>query len=218
MLQWNKIYKKEGKKYGYYNIFKPHEDMSKVLTIFKKQNVKRVLDLGCGAGRNLIYLSKKEFDMYGIDCAPEGLKIIKENLKKEKTSCSLKLGNIFNKLPYKNNFFDAVISVQVLQHGKVNEIKKAIKEIERVLKPGGLIFITLSGRISKGKIRECLVKTAKKIAPRTYVPTMGNEKGLTHFIYNKKVIKKHYYNFKILKIWKDSRDYYCFIAQNKNKA
>ena len=218
MLQWDRIYKKEGINCSHYNILKPHEDISKVSDLFKKQKVKRVLDLGCGAGRNLVYLLEKGFDVYGIDYAPEGLKIIKENLKKEKTSCRLKLGNIFNKLPYEDDFFDAVISVQVLQHGRVNEIKKVIKEIERVLKPGGLIFITLSGRISNGKVREYLIKTAKKIAPRTYVPTIGNEKGLTHFIYNKKVIKKHYYNFKILKIWKDSRDYYCFIAQNKNKA
>jgi len=216
MFQWDKIYKKEGAKYKYYNIFKPHENMSKVLTIFKKQKVKRVLDLGCGAGRNLVYLLEKGFDVYGIDCAPKGLEIIKERLKKEKRKYSLKLGNVFNNLPYEDNFFDAVISVQVLQHGKINEIKKAIKEIKRILKPRGLIFITLCGRISNGKVRDYLIKTAKKIAPRTYVPTMGNEKGLTHFVYNKKVIKKHYNNFKILKIWKDSRDYYCFIAQNKN--
>jgi len=166
MLQWDKIYKKEGKKYRYYNIFKPYEDISKILTIFKKQKVKRILDLGCGAGRNLVYLLEKGFDVYGIDCAPEGLKIIKKRLQKEKRKCSLKLGNVFNKLPYENNFFDAVISVQVLQHGKVNEIKGEIKEIERVLKPEGLIFITLSGRISNGKVRDYLIKTAKKIAPR----------------------------------------------------
>jgi len=148
MLQWNKIYKKEGIKYKYYNIFRPHENMPDVSHFFKKQKVKRVLDLGCGAGRNLVYLSKKGFDMYGTDYAPEGLKIIKERLKKEKTSCRLKLGNIFNKLPYENDFFDAIISVQVLQHGKVNEIKKAIKEIKRVLKPEGLIFIKgIIGRI-----------------------------------------------------------------------
>jgi len=218
MLQWNRIYKKEGINCSHYNILKPHEDISKVSDFFKKQKVKKVLDLGCGAGRNLIYLLEKGFDVYGIDYAPEGLRIIKSRLKKEKRKCSLKLSNVFNNLPYENNFFDAMISVQVLQHGKINKIKSAIKEIERVLKPGGLLFITLSGRISMGKVRPYLIKTAKKIAPRTYVPTKGNEAGLTHFIYNKKIIRGHYYNFKILKIWKDSRDYYCFIAQNKNKA
>jgi len=215
MLQWDKIYKKEGVKYRYYNILRPHENMPDVSYFFKKKGVKKILDLGCGAGRNLIYLLKKGFDVYGIDCAQKGLEIINKRLKKEKIKSSLKPGNIFNKLPYEDNFFDAVVSVQVLQHGKLNEIKKTIKEIERVLKPRGLIFITLCGRISKGKVRDYLIKTAKKTAQRTYVPTMGNEKGLTHFIYNKKVIKKHYHNFKILKIWKDSKDYYCFIAQNK---
>ena len=40
MLQWDRIYKKEGKKYRYYNIFKPHEDMPRILTIFKKQKIK----------------------------------------------------------------------------------------------------------------------------------------------------------------------------------
>ena len=218
MLQWNKIYKKEGINCSHYNILKPHEDIFKMSDFFKKQRVKKVLDLGCGAGRNLIYLSKKDFDVCGIDYAHEGLKIIKERLKKEKIKSNLKLGNIFNKLPYEDNFFDAVISIQVLQHGKVNEIKGAIQEIRRILKPSGLIFVTLCGRISNGKVRDYLIKTAKKIAPRTYIPTMGNEKGLTHFIYNKKIIKKHYYNFRILKIWKDSRNYYCFIAQNKNKV
>ena len=82
MLRWNEIYKKEGKKYKYYNIFKPHEDISDVLVFFKKKGIKRVLDLGCGAGRNLVYLLEKGFDVYGIDCAPEGLKIINERLKK----------------------------------------------------------------------------------------------------------------------------------------
>ena len=81
-----------------------------------------------------------------------------------------------------------MISVQVLQHGKVNEIKGVIKEIRRILKPKGVIFVTLCGRISNGKVRDYLIKTAKKIAPRTYAPTKGNEVGLTHFIYNKKIM------------------------------
>ncbi len=57
MNQWNEIYKKEGTNYGYYNILEPHKDMPKVARFFKKQGVKKVLDLGCGAGRNLIYFS-----------------------------------------------------------------------------------------------------------------------------------------------------------------
>ena len=215
MNQWNKIYKGEGEKFKYYDINKPHEDLSEVTKFFKKNNVEKILDLGCGAGRNLIPLLQSGFEVSGLDLAPDGLKIIRKKAKQEKLKTDLKLGNIYDRLPYADNSFDAIISVQVLQHGTEKQILTAIEEIKRILKPGGVVFITLCGRLMNGKVRLFLVKTAKKIAPNTYVPTQGNEIGLTHFIYNKDRIRKHFKEFKMLKSWKDERDYYCFIAENK---
>jgi ubiquinone/menaquinone biosynthesis C-methylase UbiE len=127
------------------------------------------------------------------------------------------VGDAFASLPYADNSFDALVSVQVMQHAKESVIIKAIKEIVRVVKPGGLIFITLCGRCSKGKVRYCLVQTAKKIAPNTYVPTQGNETGLTHFIYNQDLVHKHYKDFKIMDLWRDDKDYYAFVGRN-NKS
>ena len=212
---WNLIYRKGEEKYKYYDFTEPHKDMKKIAGMLNKRKVKKVLDLGCGAGRNLLYLAKKEFEMYGIDIAEKGIEITKKNLRKEKLKANLKIGNVFKKLPYKSNFFDAVVSVQVLQHNNLSQINKAIKEIERILKPQGIVFITLCGRYSKGKTRYCLVKTAKKIAPRTYAPTIGDETGMLHYIYNKATIKKHYKNFKIIDLWRDNKDYYCFIGKIK---
>ncbi|MBU4314923.1 MAG: class I SAM-dependent methyltransferase [Candidatus Portnoybacteria bacterium] len=215
MNQWNKIYKDEGEAYGYYNILKPHEDIDKVIKLFTKHNVNDVLDLGCGAGRNLIYLAKKNFNLSGLDLAPEGLKLIKKDLSKNKIKADLAVGSIYNKFSYQDESFDAIISVQVLQHGTEKQILKAIDEIKRILKPGGLVFITLCGRLSNGRVRLFLVKTARQIAPNTYKPTKGNEQGLTHFIYNKTLIQKHFKDFKILNQWKDSKDYYCFVGQKR---
>lgn len=215
--QWDKIYKKEGDKYKYYDIYDPHPDIDKVVKIFKKNKVQKVLDLGSGAGRNLWYLVSKGFDLYGIDLAAEGIELTKKYLKKKKLSAELKVGDVFKKLAYLDNFFDAIVSVQVLQHADEPTIKKTIKEMERILKPGGLLFATLCGRCSKGKVRHCLVKTAKKIAPFTYLPTQGSEQGLTHYIYNKDRIEKHYKNFKISEFWLDDKDYYCFVGQKKGR-
>jgi len=215
MKQWNNIYKKEGKNYAYYDILEPHRDMAMVAGLFKKRGVRSVLDLGCGAGRQTWYLADNGFTVFGLDIAEAGIKMLEKVLRQKKLKADLRVGNIFNKLPYGDNYFDAVVSVQVLQHGREAEIKKAIGEIKRVLKPGGLVFITLCGRCSQGKVRLFLVKTAKKIAPHTYVPTDGKEVGLTHYIYNKDEIKKHFKDFKILKSWKDDKDYYCFIGQNR---
>jgi len=213
--QWEKIYQGEGQAYKYYSILEtPHTDIDKVIGLFKKNKVKKVLDLGCGAGRNTWYLADKGFEVYGLDNAPTGLKILKKALTERGLTANLKVGDAFEKLPYADNFFDALVSVQVMQHAKEPVILRAINEITRVVKPGGLVFITLCGRCSKGKVRYCLVLTANKIAPNTYVPTQGNETGLTHFIYNKELIKKHYKNFAITDLWRDDKDYFAFTARN----
>jgi len=207
MLQWNEIYKRNPKSYKYYSLTKPHRDLAKVSRCFKKGGA--VLDLGCGSGRNMFYLCEKGFKVSAIDIAPEGIRQIKKTLKKSDAV----VGNVYKRLPYKNEQFDAIISIQVLQHATEEKIKSAIKEMHRILKPGGYIFVTVCGRLSKGKVRYVLVKTAKKIAPNTYVPTIGGETGLTHFIYNKKILLKHFKAFITVDLWKDERDYYCILAK-----
>jgi len=219
MKQWNKIFKKKGK------VFKKiQEGIPKILTLFKKHNVKRILDLGCGSGRHTVCFAKRGFDVYGIDIAKEGIKITKGWLEKEKLQADLKIGSIYKKLPYQDNLFDAVISTNTIHHARIKNIRKAIREIERVLKPKGLIFIT----VRKRKFRRFYPKLTiiekygkqktryKVIGPRTYVPIEGGEKGLLHYLFNKELLKKEFKNFKIYDIWVDSnRRHYCILAELK---
>ncbi|NCN39080.1 MAG: hypothetical protein COY38_01665 [Candidatus Aenigmarchaeota archaeon CG_4_10_14_0_8_um_filter_37_24] len=207
--QWEKIFKEQG------DVFeKPHEYLKFFLKKLKKKNYKRVLDLGCGAGRHLIYLSSSGFDTYGIDLSETGIKICNKKLKEKNLKTNLKLGNIYERLPYPDNFFDAIISVQVLYHSRIKKIRKLIREIERILKPRGLIFITAM----KTKRKNGMTKTTKyrKIGERTFMPLDGWEKGLPHFYFNKRLIRKEFSNFKIEKIWLDSTlRYYCFVGELK---
>ncbi len=215
MNKWNEIYQKGVEEYEYYDLEEPHEDIEKVIDYFKKGGVNKVLDLGCGIGRNMIPLAKAGFKMTGVDLSVKGVDLAKKKIKENGLSGEFARGD-FQKLPFKDRKFDAVVAVQVLQHGREDEIRKAVDEIERVLIPKGAIFITLSGRYSKGKVRYCLVKTAKRVGERTYIPMKGNEIGVPHFIYNKEWIRRHYQNFLINQFWRDDKDYYCFLA-NKNE-
>ncbi len=204
MQQWNEVYKKEGKVFE-----KMQENIPEISSLFRKNKVKRILDLGCGYGRHIVYFAKHGFDVYGIDIAQEGLKIAGSWLKKENLKVHLKHASIYKKLPYPDDFFDTVVSIRVIHHSEIKEVRKTIKEIERVLKPNGLIFITVPKSHKTTRF--------KTIAPRTYVPIEGREKGLAHYLFNKTLIKKEFRDFRICKIWIDFHRQYCFIGELKSR-
>jgi SAM-dependent methyltransferase len=210
---WDQIYS-DPKSYTYYNLHKAHEHLDKIIQFFTQNSVSKILDLGCGLGRNMIPLLRKGFNIYGIDNSKNGIAFLALELKKQKLKTNLKVGK-FQNLPYPDNYFDAVLSVQTLNHGYEVDVKKGIREIERVLKPYGCLFLTVPGRISKGEVRYCLVKTATQVEPFTFIPTIGDEIGIPHYIFNKKLIGKHLRNFTILSLWKDSKDYYCILAKKR---
>jgi len=218
MKQWNEVFKKHGKVFT-----NPHEDMKKIGRIFKERKVKKILDLGCGTGRHTVYLAKCGFDIYGMDISEEGVRIAREWLKKEGLKANFKIGSIYKKLPYKDNFFDAVISTNTIHHQGIEKVRGTIQEVERILKPKGLIFIT----VRKRKFRKfypnftIIEKYGKQksryqvVGARTYVPIEGGEKGLLHYLFNKELIKKEFKNFK-LDIWVDTdRRHYCLLGEYK---
>lgn len=221
MKQWNKIFEEKGRVF-----LEPKKEIIKIADIFKKRGVKKVLDLGCGSGRHVVYLAKNGFDVYGFDIAKEGIRLAKEWLKDEHLKANFKIGSIYEKLPYKDDFFDAIISTHTIHHGKIEDIRKAIEEIKRILKPDGLIFINLrKRRIRKYDPKRPIIiekhgkqkVSYKIIAPRTYAPIEGGEKGLPHYLFDKKGIKREFGAFKIHRIWtSDNGRHYCLLGQLKN--
>lgn len=180
----------------------PHRDLSKFVKLLREIKTKRVLDLGCGAGRHVIALAKKGFQIYGLDVSPTALKETKERLKQEGLKAKLELGNIYKKLPYRDNFFDGVISIKVLHHGKILRIKKLIEEIERVMRSGGILMVEVP-KEEKGYVRE----NSREIEPGTYVSLKGPEKGVPHHIFaSEKKLKTFFANFEVLDIHCTGKD------------
>jgi len=219
MKQWDQIFKTEGKVFN-----EIQENMPVVLSKLETSKAQKVLDLGCGSGRHTVYLAEKGFEVFGFDIAHAGMEIAEKWLKENALKADFQIGSIYKRLPYKDDFFDAIISTQTINHGLISDIRLCIQEIERVLKPGGLIFVTVRKRNtrnwSKGKIIEKYGNQKvnyRVVAPRTYVPTEGGEKDLPHFLFNKEIIKKEFNHFKIKQIWSDvTNQHYCFIGYLKS--
>ena len=111
-----------------------------VYSLLGNKKVERILDVGYGGGTFIPTLSKLGKRIYGIDTMPYPQKV-KQILKKEGIKgVDLKVGSIF-KTNYKDNFFDRITCVSVLEHFRGDEINRAVREMYRILKPGGYIVI-----------------------------------------------------------------------------
>ena len=102
-------------------------------------NGSRVLETGCGNGKNLSAILGKGFEVYAVDYSEEAVKRSVELTEKlgEKINCSVQ--NLAS-LNFEDNFFDAVFCFHVLGHLIEAERKKAASEVYRVLKKGGKVF------------------------------------------------------------------------------
>ncbi|AKM79767.1 MAG: Methyltransferase type 11 [Candidatus Beckwithbacteria bacterium GW2011_GWB1_47_15] len=101
----------------------------------------RILDAGCGTGRDSIYLAKQGFKVEGIDQSPIAIKKAKERSAREK-NVNFIVGALEN-LPYPNSSFDAVYSGYVLGG---EELPKQTKQLARVLKDKGIMYVAMFTR------------------------------------------------------------------------
>lgn len=207
---WDDIFKKEGRFFD-----KPHKDLPGLVKILKKNKSSKILDLGCGSGRHVVYLAKKGFEVYGIDISKVAIDMSQKWLKEEGLSAELSVQDMTKGLPFTNEFFDAVISFQVIHHAKIEIIKQIVREVERVLKKGGLVFVTVP--IYSGPMKRSIKGgwKMKLIATRTYIPLDGKEKGLPHHFFTTDELKKVFGNFKIIKTYFDNTNHYCLLAFKK---
>lgn len=116
---------------------------------YKKLNLKSnqlLLDMGCGEGRHSIgALLETSANVIGLDLSIRDLEIAKSrlndfNLSDISTFCTFGVGNI-NDIPLESDSLDAVMCSEVLEH--VDSPEESIQELVRVLKPGGVIALSV---------------------------------------------------------------------------
>lgn len=107
----------------------------------------RILDAGCGSGRNLVYFMREGFDVCAVDTSPDAVAHVRalagmlaarlpdENFRTEPVE----------KMSFADESFDAVLSSAVLHFARDEaHWRDMLREMWRVLKPGGLFFARLA--------------------------------------------------------------------------
>jgi SAM-dependent methyltransferase len=109
---------------------------------YKPEELNRLhfLEMGCGAGPNLIWLAQKGIRVSGIDISPVALELSKRNL--HNAGLEDRIGELreapVSRVPFENESFDGIIEACVFQHLSKSERLSAFEEVRRLLKPGGL--------------------------------------------------------------------------------
>ena len=99
---------------------------------------RRILDAGCGTGRNLLWLQRyaRESEIFAIDISFQALQMARQRGRKRLVEASV------TDLPFDDSSFDLVTSFDVLpQLPKSGADIQAMRELYRVLKPGGIGFV-----------------------------------------------------------------------------
>ncbi len=110
----------------------------------------RVLDAGCGSGRNLVYLLRQGFEVFGADSDPHALQATRQlalSIAPRLPADNFRLEAV-EAMSFPDGFADVVISSAILHFARSDDQFRAMLQGSwRVLKPGGLLFCRLASSI-----------------------------------------------------------------------
>jgi tellurite methyltransferase len=134
----------------------------------------RILDAGCGAGRNLVYLLREGYEVYAVDADPQAVDSVRSLarvLAPGLAASNFRVEGVEH-MSFDNAFADVVINNTVLHFARDDEhFQSMLLESWRILKPGGLFFSRLGSSIG-------MESRIEHIQGRRYKSPDGSERYL----------------------------------------
>ena len=116
----------------------------------------KVLDAGCGSGRNLVFLLRSGFDVWGVDESEEAIAAVQRlatTLAREATPGRFRVEPV-ESMSHDTKSMDVVISSAVLHFARdASHWRAMVHEMWRVLAPGGLLFARLATTVGQPNVK-----------------------------------------------------------------
>ena len=189
-------------------------EITRLAEIFRSKGVRRILDVGCGAGRHVLFFAENGFEVYGFDQSQEAVEQAKKNLAQKKLGASLRVWNMVDPLPYEAGFFDAVLAVRVIHHTYLKNIERIFAELDRVTRVDGFLFLQVPSYETEIESKPDDPGT-RWAEPGTLIARSGPEKGVLHHFFKKEELLRNLAKYEIREIHAGSDHYggYCVIAR-----
>lgn len=193
---WKDIYTDEKEAAALFQT-KPRPIVNEFIAILQERGGGDLLDLGCGYGNYLPYFSKRGFSVIGSDISAIALRVASKRISlQNRENISLILHDMRN-LPFCDDSFIGIFSMNTIYHATLNEIKRIVNEIYRVLKDEGVCLVTLLSE-TDFKFDRALLTEEKTLQTDTEF-----EKGIVHSFFNQEDAYALLTNFEIIKLEKE---------------
>ena len=113
---------------------------------FKPPSKNKVLEIGSFSGNNLRFFIENKYKVYGLEINQDLVDLGIKNLKRLKIKPPLIKIGTNTKIPFKNKFFDTLVSINTIHYNSGNDVHKAIIEYKRVLKNDGILYLETDGK------------------------------------------------------------------------
>jgi SAM-dependent methyltransferase len=190
-------------------------EIPRLTELLTRNHASRLLDLGCGAGRHVVHFAHKGLQVYGFDKSAIAIEQTMQALRRANLHADLKARDMIDPLPYEDNSFDAVIATRVIHHTYTKNIKKITKEINRVLRVGGYLFLQVPAYRRQDRRDERKDRTFKEAERRTYVASEGEERDIPHHEFTRQELKQLFSDYTTLMIHRRTDHYHgwCWLAR-----
>ena len=136
---WDESYKHHDFKELPWETVKPDKELVRILKESKIVKCK-VLDIGCGAGTNSIYLAEEGFDVTGVDISSTAIKIAKKRAKEARVKVRFSVGNAYN-LKFPKDNFDFIFDRGCFHHIPPELRDAYVKQNKSLLKDKGKYYL-----------------------------------------------------------------------------
>lgn len=109
---------------------------------WKKMGFENFLDLGCGLGRNALFMAVNGFKTYAIDKSNYVINVLHDKCSEKNIEVNATVGDVCNCL-YEDESIDCLAAIGVLYSGDKKFVTRVMKEIHRLLVDGGEAYVTV---------------------------------------------------------------------------
>ncbi|MFW5702786.1 MAG: SAM-dependent methyltransferase [Candidatus Dojkabacteria bacterium] len=137
--KWEKYYQAN----NYFHL-DAHESLEQFVNKCDQLDYSKILDLGCGAGADMLFLAEKGFEVVGVDFSPSAAANAEDLLQSKGLEGKVYVDNLFDSI---TNFtpeeFQGVIAINSLEYTSLEIFKSSLEQVADLLVPKGLFLLVV---------------------------------------------------------------------------